>query len=125
MQEVPDDTDRFHEGYFDDKSKGGEWSHNINAGAGWWAPVKTNGSWTVDNVGVISYSQPWTYGRKIWNIPVGWGTPNRVLIKSMRTNPTTQEFVIDSNGTVTIRKYNHELKRSTSCDVWFDEVKVH
>ena len=57
--------------------------------------------------------------------PVGWGKPNREFVKKMTTDPTTQEFIIDSNGTVTIRKYNHELKRSTSCDVWFDGVKVH
>ena len=125
MQEVPDDTDRFHEGYFDDKSKGGEWSHNYSAGAGWWHEVKTNGYWTVDNVGVVSYPQPWTYGRKVWHIPVGWGDPIRRLIKTIQPDPTMQEFVIDANGTVTIRKYNHELKRSTSCDVWFDGVKVN
>lgn len=37
-------------------------------------------------------------------------------------NPTTQLFTIDSSGTATIRKYNHEIRRAINNDVWLDDV---
>ena len=40
-------------------------------------------------------------------------------------NPTTQTFIIDTNGTVRVLKYGHEIKRSTDGKVWLDGLRVN
>ena len=122
MQEVPTTQGNGHDGYFNDQTKGGSWSHTAAAGAGHWIPVHTNGYWCSDRAGANIYQKPWTNGWKEWRIPVDWGQPG-VWSKNVTPDPPTiQRFEITSNGTVTVRKYEHEVKRSTNNKVWRDGI---
>ena len=130
IQEIIDDSQSgYHDGYFDDRTKGGSWSHDYASGAGDWHIVSTNGYWFTDRAGVRgspSYVQPWINGRKEWAIPVGWSTPlGMEAVGSISPNPTTQTFIIDTNGTVRVLKYGHEIKRSTDGKVWLDGLRVN
>ena len=124
MEEIPDDTLGGHDGYFDDQSKGGPWSHTQAAGAGVWEPVQANGYWTTDHAAVKEYVRPWSNGWKVWNIPIGWG-----LIGSLKgriqPNPTVQRFEITEGGTVTIQKHGHTIIRATDNKVWLDGNRVN
>jgi len=126
MQEIVDDSQSgCHDGYFDDQSKGGSWSHDYASGAGDWHIVSSNAYWFTDNAGVVEYVRPWRDGQKTWAIPIGWSRPwNRTLEAQIVPNPTTQEFQIDTDGTVSVRKYNHEIRRSVDNHVWLDGVRV-
>ena len=46
-------------------------------------------------------------------------------VGSISPNPTTQTFIIDTNGTVRVLKYGHEIKRSTDGKVWLDGLRVN
>lgn len=125
MQEVPDEDEEHtngHDGYFNDQVKGGAWTHTVAAGAGHWIPVHTNGYWCSDRAGANIYQEPWTNGWKEWRIPVGWGVPGDNKKNVTPDPPTTQRFTITTNGTVTIRKYGHEVKRAINNRVWLDGI---
>lgn len=80
-------------------------------------------SWMADRAcRETPYPQPWSAGTKEWRIPVGWGDYNGNIKGRITPNPTTQLFTIDSSGTATIRKYNHEIRRAINNDVWLDDV---
>ena len=61
-------------------------------------------------------------GYKVWDIPVGWGDGSDVKGR-IAPNPTRQEFWIDSEGTVTIRKYQHEIMRMIYGHVFFEALQ--
>ena len=119
MEEIPDNVEREHSGYFNDPIKGGAWSHTEAAGAGVWEPVRGQGYWTTDHPKVSEYVPPWTKGSKVWCIPVGWGQPG-VLKGRIMPDPTTQRFEITEAGVVTIEKYQHVIMRDTANGVWLD-----
>jgi hypothetical protein len=76
-----------------------------------------------DRVGrVTSYPQPWSAGWKEWRIPVAWGDYLRNIKGMIIPNPTTEKFTIDAEGTATVRKYNHEIKRTIDNRIWIDNV---
>ena len=80
-------------------------------------------SWMMDRVcRVRAYPRPWSNGWKEWRIPVGWGDYCREVKGTMSPDPTTQKFTIDSEGTATIRKYNHEIKRTIDNHIWIDGI---
>ena len=125
MEEIPDDDICPRSGYFStgDIDKTGELSHTRAAGAGQWGAVRSDTSWMADRAGRRTpYPQPWAEGFKEWRIPVGWGDYNCNLKGRILPNPTTQLFTIDSSGTATIRKYNHEIRRSIDNRIWLDNV---
>ena len=125
MEEIPDDEACPHSGYFStgDVGKTGALSHSRAARAGIWSAVRLDTSWVVDKASrETPYPQPWSDGMKEWRIPVGWGDYNGNVKGQVLPNPTTQLFTIDSSGMVTIRKYNHEIRRATNNDVWLDGV---
>ena len=66
----------------------------------------------------------WSQGLMRWDIPIGWGEPN-VVRGSMRQNPTEQVYEIEPDGTLTIRKYQHWIKRDISGRVWLDGSRVN
>ena len=78
----------------------------------------------MDAAGVRQYVSPWSDGGKAWEIPVGWGNPG-VERGRISPNPTQQEFSITASGTVTVRKYSHEIYRTVMCGVFMDGVCVH
>jgi len=125
MVEVPDNIECPRSGYFSsgDISKTGALSHTVAAGAGRWGAVRSDTSWMADKASrETAYPQPWSVGWKEWRIPIGWGDYLGNVRGTISPNPTTELFTIDSNGTATIRKFGHEIKRTVDNRVWLDET---
>ena len=121
FREVPDESQSCpHSGYYDDRIKGGNWSHTASDGAGTWHTTLSSGYVMSDKAGRrTSYSAPWMTGTKVWAIPMEWGAGGVVEIP-FNPNPTTQEFHLQSNGTFKIRKFGHEAERSIYGLIWID-----
>jgi hypothetical protein len=117
--ESPDDSQSGpHYGYFDDRTKGGNWSHTAADGAGAWNIVQSSGYYATDKAGRRSkYEEPWTYGWKEWDIPMEWGICG--LAKGrFKINPTTQKFVLYNDGTFEIIKFGHKAVRDVGGLIW-------
>ena len=117
--ESPDDSQSGpHYGYFDDRTKGGNWSHTAADGAGAWNIVQSSGYYATDKAGRRSkYEEPWTYGWKEWDIPMEWGICG--LAKGrFKINPTTQKFVLYNDGTFEIIKFGHKAVRDVGGLMW-------
>lgn len=121
FREVPDESQSCsHNGYYDDRSKGGNWSHTASDGAGTWYTTLSSGYVMSDKAGRrTSYSTPWIAGTKEWAIPMAWGAGGVVEIPFV-PNPTTQKFFLQSNGAFKIRKFGHEAERNIYGLVWKD-----
>ena len=121
FREIPDESQSSpHHGYYDDRAKGGNWSHTESDGAGTWYTTLSSGYVMSDKAGrKTSYSTPWMAGSKQWAIPMAWGEGGVVEIPFV-PNPTTQEFYLQSNGTFKIRKFGHEAERNVYGLVWKD-----
>ena len=121
FREVPDESQSSpHSGYYDDRIKGGNWSHTESDGAGTWYTTLSSGYVMSDRAGRrTSYSAPWTAGTKEWAIPMAWGAGGVVEIPFV-PNPTTQKFTLQENGTFKIRKFGHEAERSVYGIIWID-----
>ena len=130
MAELPDESGSCpHGGYFNSPEYGLPWSHSSAVGAGAWLNVRSGNQWAVDYAGTLqTYPQPWSFGWKEWEIPVGWGTfdgEQYVTKGQCSPMPTTQRFEIDADGNVTIRKYSHWIKRSPDGRIWVDGIRVN
>ena len=127
MVEIPDESGCCpREGYFANPLPGMPWSHTAGAGAGIWSIVKQGNEWTHDRAGAGgSFPQPWSHGWLEWDIPVGWGEMRDELVGQCAPNPTTQRFEIDANGTVTVRKFAHWIRRAVDGKIWLDGQRVH
>ena len=128
MQEVPVEEESPHDGYFEQDIPGFPRSHNVYpGGAGLWWPVSTNAYWRRDTVQTpLSFPQPWSEGWISWRIPMGWISPLYTLADTVKPNPVTrQRYEITSEGTVSIIKSNHEIKRSVFNNIWLDGVKIY
>lgn len=116
IRETPDESQGgTHAGYFDDREKGGSWSHSAANGAGGWNIVGDTGYYADDKAGVSkALAKPWMDGYKIWNIPMEWGFGNRSygVIMHGSSNPTDQVFTLYGSGTFSIRKFQYEAKRN-------------
>lgn len=121
MREVPDESQSCpHQGYYDDRSKGGNWSHTASDGAGGWYTVSSSGYVMSDKAGRrTSYQEPWTSGWKEWDIPMEWGEGGVVQVP-FNPNPTTQRFELQSDGFFTIRKHGHYAERNVLGLKWCD-----
>ena len=122
MVEIPDESNNCgRHGYFADPTNGPPWSHSELAGAGDWIQVKSQGRWCADRVGMSrTLPAPWSNGWKEWNIPTGWGDALYQLRGQVNPMPTKQRFDIDAAGTLSIRKYGHEIIRAVDNRVWVD-----
>ena len=87
-----------------------------------WEPVRSGSYWTTDHAQAGSYPQPWTNGWKEWRIPVGWGIAGTVK-GVVVPDPTVQRFEITETGTVTVRKYQHEIQRNVANAILLDGVR--
>ena len=116
IREAADESDAGeHCGYYDNQLMGGNWSHSELNGAGVWRRVADTGQYSTDRAGhSIGYAKPWTYGRKIWPIPMEWGHGGVRFgnIKHGQNNPTEQIFTLYENGTFSIKKFQFEAKRT-------------
>ena len=117
--EVPDESQSGpHQGYYDDRSKGGNWSHTASDGAGVWYTVLRSGYVMTDRAGRrTSYATPWSAGSKTWSIPMSWGAGGVVEIP-FAPNPTAQEFTLQDNGTFKIRKFGNDAERNVWGFIW-------
>ena len=97
MREVPDESQSCpHQGYYDDRSKGGNWSHTSNDAAGEWHTVSSSGYVMSDKAGRrASYQTPWVSGWKEWDIPMEWGEGGEV-----RLHGCTSFYVPRPNGII-------------------------
>lgn len=64
-----------------------------------------------------SYATPWSTGSKTWDIPMSWGAGGVVEIL-FAPNPTTQVFLLQDDGTFTIRKFGNEAERNVWGLIW-------
>lgn len=121
IREVADESQGSpHTGYYDDRAKGGNWSHTSSDGAGVWHTVGQSGFFASDKAGRrTAYQEPWIYGWKEWAIPMEWGAENNTSV-SFNPNPTTQRFTLEANGNFKIRKFNHEAERNILGLKWLD-----
>ena len=91
MEEIPT-QEGVHQGYFSNIVFSNVWYHTIKMKAGRWMNVKLDNFWEVDRAwmgdemprelsnGNMTYDMTrgeWSEGLLIWNIPWGWGEPNR------------------------------------------------
>ncbi len=116
FQEIPDESGNCpHDGYYNDIAKGGYLSHCESAGAGVWHRIRTPDSYLCsDRIGRAGrYDRPWLNGWKEWPIPTGWGADEN-LRAQFDVPPTTQKFILTSEGTFTIRKFGFEATRDIS-----------
>ena len=117
-------------------------THDAEMGAGkWFRPRLSDGSWTHDKARmpyacppfVIDDPPEWTQGTMRWAIPVGCGElvsdanggVERALRRVLNPNPTDQVYEMEAGGTLTIRKYNHSIRRDVSGRVWLDGSRVN
>lgn len=121
MREVPDESQSCpHQGYYDDRIRGGNWSHTASDGAGTWFTVSSTGYVMTDRAGHgTSYQPTWTTGWKEWAIPMEWEEGGVVGIP-FNPNPTTQRFELQSDGHFTIRKHGHYAERNVIGLKWCD-----
>ncbi len=119
FQEVPDESGNCpHAGYYSNVAMGGYLSHCEAAGAGTWNRLRAANNYLCsDRVGRAGrYERPWTDGWKEWPIPIGWGIDESLYAQFDRP-PTTQKFMLTSDGTFTIRKFGFWATRDTSSRV--------
>ena len=112
-------------------------THDVDMGAGKWSrPHLSDGSWTGDKARmpyacppfVIDDPPEWAQGTMRWAIPVGCGereVGGCVLKRVLHPNPTDQVYEMEADGTLTIRKYNHSIRRDVSGRVWLDGSRVN
>ena len=67
----------------------------------------------------------WAVGVMRWQIPIGWGDVHGDILGQFDPNPTEQVYEMETNGSLTIRKYNHNVKRDVEGRVWFDGSRVN
>ena len=117
-------------------------THDADMGAGKWSrPRLSDGSWTGDRAR-IPYACPpfviddppeWAQGTMRWAIPVGCGEQvaeanervEHALRRVLAPNPTEQVYEMGADGTLTIRKYEHTIRRDVSGRVWLDGSRVN
>lgn len=114
VREIPDESQSCpHSGYFDDRQKGGSWSHTAANGAGGWNRVNGEGYYATD---VAAYKaeliEPWSYGWKSWVIPMEYGWSGVAYGRILPDPPTTQDYTLYENGTLKIKKFQYEAKRN-------------
>ena len=128
IQEVPDESQSgLHDGYYDDRSKGGPWSHVAGEHtAGQWNEVNAAGYFGMDRAGRASrYDPPWVQGSKTWSIPMAWSPePDDRFMQMFSPNPTSQHFSISSNGTFRIEKFNHWAERPIHGSILVDGIPI-
>ena len=112
-------------------------THDVDMGAGKWSrPRLSDGSWTHDKARmpyacppfVIDDPPEWAQGTMQWAIPVGCGereVGGCVLNRVLDPNPTDQVYEMEADGTLTIRKYKHSIRRDVSGRVWLDGSRVN
>jgi hypothetical protein len=84
-------------------------------GAGIWLPQLQIENSFIDFAYSGSCDPPWTNGSFSWSVPVIWHVGTTANTESCPiTWNQDQEFSIDGSGTVTIRKFEHSVTRTTS-----------
>jgi hypothetical protein len=131
MEEIPS-SEGLHSGYFSNLFFTNVWYHTVERGAGHWVNIGRDNSWGCDlatmgdrlpfeksngdmtwNLGEGSLSD----GMIVWYINWGWGDrnaePGDLPICSLVTR-YDQTFTIDSEGTLSILKFDHIISRGTN-----------
>jgi hypothetical protein len=130
VEEVPNEMG-VHTGYFALSYFSNIWYHTSGNGAGVWIGVEEDNHYAKD-LAAYTKSIPkvyltglegenilgWYYGYLSWNVPFGWRKKqtvhNDVLPHKQFAEGTRQEFVLESNGNLTIFKLGSWVSRSTN-----------
>ena len=85
-----------------------------------------DGTHFTDKIAFVDPGMPWSFGMMEWRMPVSWwidkhtGETNK---HNFVDNSWIEEFELDENGTVTIRKFGASITRSLSGDVILKDSK--
>ena len=60
-----------------------------------------------------------------FDVEIGWGDVHGDILGQFDPNPTEQVYEMETNGSLTIRKYSHNVKRDVEGRVWFDGSRVN
>ena len=126
MQEVPSETGS-HTGYFNRLSDMPFWYHTVSMGAGEWIAINASNSFGVDVVTQNYYlDADWCAGEKVWFIPIGWrarGSTGPVVKEMQHDFSHDQVFVLTTNGTMQIEKYDMEVHRTIDDHIYLNGVQ--
>lgn len=130
MQEVPCNRGT-HDGYFTHSMFSEEWTHTERVGAGVWHIVTDENFFFYDMAaafgpypkmtdnGVVTESATgWQNGTMTWEIPIGWADcevkENGGVYVKLLPCEYEQQFIIDWNGKVGVRKFFNQVMRDTN-----------
>ena len=85
-----------------------------------------DGTHFADEIEFIDPERPWSFGMMEWRMPVSWWIDNHngeTNTHSFVDESWKQEFELDADGTVTIRKFGASITRSLSGDVILKDSK--
>ena len=126
MQEIPS-TNGTHRGYFNRPSDMPFWYHTTGMGAGEWVKIDLDNGFGTDKVVQDYYlDDNWCYGEKVWNIPIGWRALDSEgpVVKEMPHHDShDQKFVLETNGTMRIEKYDMEVHRTIDDHIYLNGVQ--
>ena len=128
-------------GYFEHPAFASLQSHTRANGAGRWMRPDANNAYSLDHVcitsnipritpeGVLTNDAQfgWTHGEIFWEVPSGWGELNSVELdppEGVLHERATHIAVLFEDGTCGVRKFHHQVTRTTNDVVVLDgEVK--
>ena len=96
-------------------------------GAGEWIAINASNSFGVDVVTQNYYlDADWCAGEKVWFIPIGWrarGSTGPVVKEMQHDFSHDQVFVLTTNGTMQIEKYDMEVHRTIDDHIYLKGVQ--
>ena len=74
---------------------------------------------------LVAEPQPiWAFGVQSWKTPIGWGNAGSYVRRRMSPDEFYQTYVMEEDGTLTVTKYGHSIKRSPAGQIWLDGRRV-
>lgn len=140
VEEIPC-TSGSRTGYFEHPAFASLQSHTVENGAGRWLQPNANNYYGADEVcitsnipritpsGVLTNDTQfgWTHGEIFWDVPSGWGEAANAATRSppVGTIPgnVTHRVVLFEDGLCGLRKFQHQVTRSTNDVVFLDGVQ--
>ena len=140
VEEIPC-TSGTRSGYFEHSAFTSLQSHTIENGAGRWLKPDANNYYGIDEVcvtsniprvtpeGVLTNDTQfgWAHGEIFWDVPSGWGevtnaVPGSLPVGTIPGN-VTHRVILFEDGMCGLRKFQHQVTRSTNDVVFLDGVQ--
>ena len=115
VEEIPTTTGT-HTGYFNVPAFSNWWHHTRANGAGNWHLTGIDNIFAVDEAVMQEEClPPWSNGEITWQIPVEWAfSSTNTAGTGTLFYSAVQQFLIDTEGTVSVEKFKYILSRSTN-----------